>query len=484
MARQQILEPVDRLADIRARIAPVFAVQREYSWTMARTTAAERIRRLEALRDAILARSQQLFDALYADLRKHAAEVELTELQPALVEIGHAIKNLRSWMRPRRVSTPLNLFGTRSEVTYEPKGVVLILSPWNYPFNLMINPLVAAVAAGNCAMLKPSEKTPSTSRLLKEIVEDVFDEREVALFEGDADVAKVLLDLPFDHIFFTGSPRIGRIVMEAAARHLASVTLELGGKSPVIVGEDADLERAARRIVWGKFINAGQTCVAPDYVLVPESREDTFVAAAKSAVARYYGQTEEDRRKSPDLCRLVDTPSFTRLQTLLDDAVERGAVVEIGGVGDASTRYLAPTVLSNVDRDSEIMQDEIFGPILPVLTYRSLDEAIALIRKRGKPLALYVFSDRKQFVDRVLAETSAGGTAINNVVLHFVNPNLPFGGIGESGIGSYHGEFGFRAFSHERAILRQSSAHIFHFLYPPYTPRIRRMLGLLTRWLG
>jgi aldehyde dehydrogenase (NAD+) len=485
VTRQQTVERIDHDASAAGldRIHTLFKEQQAHRWAMARTTARERAARLERLRDAILASTQELFDALHADLHKHAAEVELTELQPALVEIGHPIKHLKRWMRPRRVGTPLTLFGTRSELRYEPKGVVLVIAPWNYPFNLIVNPLVAAIAAGNCVMLKPSEKTPHVSSYVARLVRDVFDEREVALVEGDAEVAEALLDLPFDHIFFTGSTRVGRIVMEAAARHLASVTLELGGKSPVIVAEDADVDRAARRIVWGKFLNAGQTCVAPDYVLVHESRERDFVDRATAVVASFYGATEEDRRKSPDLCRVVDAAGVERLAALVEDAVARGARVETGGVSESSERYVAPTILTNVDPDANLMREEIFGPVLPVLTYRTLDEVISFIRRRGKPLALYVFSDRDVTVERLVHETTSGGTAVNNVVLHLANPNLPFGGIGESGTGSYHGEFGFRAFSHERAVLRQGVAHTFHYFYPPYTDRVRRMLSYVTRWV-
>jgi aldehyde dehydrogenase (NAD+) len=305
----------------------------------------------------------------------------------------------------------------------------------------------------------------------------------VVLLEGDAKTAEALLDLPFDHIFFTGSTRIGRIVMSAAAKHLASVTLELGGKSPVVVAEDADLEKAAKRIVWGKFINAGQTCVAPDYVFAPEAKAPALVEAMKRAVSRYYGESEEDRHRSPDFCRLVDNHSFHRISRLIDDSVAAGAKVEVGGHHHEDDRYVAPTILTNVDTTSPAMKDEIFGPVLPILTYRSLDEVVKYIRRGGKPLAMYVFSNDTATIESLIADTSAGGTAINNVVVHLANPNLPFGGIGESGLGSYHGEYGFRAFSHERAVLEQGRLHTFEFFYPPYTPRIRKMVRKMTDWL-
>jgi aldehyde dehydrogenase (NAD+) len=484
MGRQQLVEeapPAER-ADA-ARLAALFDAQREHRWTMAKTTAAERVERLERLKREIVARASELYDAIHADFRKHAAEVELTELQPVLVEISHTIKHLATWMRPKRVGTPFTLFGTFSEVRYEAKGIALVLAPWNYPFNLLINPLVAAIAAGNCAIVKPSEKTPATSRFVKSLVEDVFDPREVACVEGGADVAKALLELPFDHIFFTGSTRVGKLVMAAAARHLASVTLELGGKSPAIVDESADLDLAARRIVWGKFINAGQTCVAPDYVLVPRSKADAFLERARLAVAAEYGETESARRESADFARIIDSQNAERLRALVDDAVTRGARLVTGGEADVAERYLAPTILGGVTEDAAVMHEEIFGPVLPVLAYGSLDEAIGIVRRRDKPLALYVFSERDETVDRILAETTAGGTAVNNVVVHLANPNLPFGGIGASGVGNYHGEFGFRSLSHERGVLRQGKLGFLQFLYPPYTERVRGMLARVTRWV-
>jgi aldehyde dehydrogenase (NAD+) len=475
-------EDVGESNDAISRIERVFANQRTERWRMAATTAAERSERLRRLKRGILARTTELEAALMSDLHKHPAEVELTELQPALGEINHTIKHLSRWMRPQRVAPTLQLLGTRSEIRYEPKGVVLILAPWNYPFGLTINPLVAAIAAGNCVMIKPSEKAPATSRLLAELVRDVFDESEVALFEGDASVAEALLELPFDHVLFTGSTRIGKVVMTAAARHLASVTLELGGKSPVIVDASADIGTAARRVVWGKFINAGQTCVAPDYVLVPDDKRSAFLEAARRAVDASYGTTDEARKASPDFCRMVDDGAFARMQSLVEDAVSRGATVETGGAFDAGERYVAPTILANVAPEMAVMSEEIFGPILPVVPYRTLDEAIDFVRARPKPLALYVFADDRRTVERVLRETSAGGTAVNTVVLHLANPNLPFGGVGESGTGSYHGLFGFRAFSHERAILRQGLLSTVQRFFPPYTDAVRRNLLLLRKY--
>jgi aldehyde dehydrogenase (NAD+) len=485
MARQMVESAPETKDDFRheplARIKRVFERQQAERWRVASTTASQRIEKLDRLRNAILARVDGLNDALRSDLHKHPSEVELTELQPVLGEIKHSAQHLAKWMRPQRVASSLLLFGTRSELRYEPKGVVLVLAPWNYPFSLTLNPLVAAIAAGNCVMIKPSEKSPATSRLLAEIVRDVFDESEVALFEGDASVAEALLELPFDHIFFTGSTRIGKIVMAAAAKNLASVTLELGGKSPVVIDESADLATTARRVVWGKFINAGQTCVAPDYVLIPESKRQAFLDEARKALAASYGASDEARQASPDFCRMIDSGAFARMKTLVEDAIARGATVEAGGRFDERERYVAPTILSNVRTEMSVMSDEIFGPVLPVLSYRTLDEAIGFVRARPKPLALYVFADDRRAIERVLGETTAGGTAVNTVVMHLANPNLPFGGVGESGLGNYHGHFGFKAFSHERAVLRQGFVSTLQRFFPPYTESVRKNLQLVRR---
>ncbi|HQR36899.1 MAG TPA: aldehyde dehydrogenase family protein [Blastocatellia bacterium] len=487
MSVQQSAESVHEsagTAPVIARVNALFDAQRAHRWTMARTTASERATRLRQLKQAIIARKQDLFDAIHADFRKHQVEVELSELQPVLQEIDHTIKHLAKWMRPRRVSTPLLLFGTHSEVRYEAKGVMLILSPWNYPFYLTINPLVGAIAAGNTAIVKPSEKTPNTSRFIASLVADVFDPREATVVEGEVDVAKALLDLPFDHITFTGSTAVGKIVMAAAAKHLTPVTLELGGKSPAIVDETADPVEAARRIAWGKFLNCGQTCVAPDYVLVHTSRADAFLDALKGVVDESFGATPDAVHDSTDLCRLVDNGAFERVAGLVDDATSRGARVVAGGQRDASDRFIAPTVLADVPDDAAVMQEEIFGPVLPVLRVGSVDEAIAFVQARPKPLALYVFSSRDANVERILAHTNAGGTAVNNVVVHLANTNLPFGGTGASGMGNYHGEFGFREFSHERAVLRQGWPNMFAMFFPPYGEKVRKMVARVTWYVS
>ena len=460
-----------------------FAALRLSRWRVAQTTAAQRVGKLQRLRRALLANRAGLRAALTADLHRPPEESEILELQPLLQELDHAIKNLKAWMRPRRVSTPLLLAGTRSEVRFEPKGLVLILAPWNYPVDLALAPLIAAVAAGNCALLKPSEKSAETAKVIERIVQEAFPANEVTCMLGGPEVAQALLALPFDHIFFTGSTRLGKLVMRAAAENLASVTLELGGKCPTLVDEQADVEVAAERIAWGKFVNAGQTCIAPDYVLVHRARERQLIDGLKGHLARMYGDSPEARR-TKDYCRIIDENGTARLGFLLEETLRTGARLEAGGEFDRATCYVAPTILSGVAADAPIMREEIFGPILPVLAYDSLADALRIIQSRPKPLALYVFSKERAPLEQVLSQTSAGATIWNNVLLHFGNHNLPFGGTGESGMGNYHGWFGFRAFSHERAVMTQSRFTMASRLFPPYGEKTRKMLAWIDRLLG
>jgi len=463
------------------RIQELFDRQRANQAAVKRTTAAQRVQKLARLRDAIMAREQAIRDALFADFRKHPAESEISEIVPVLIEIKDAIKHLSSWMKPQKVATPMTLVGTHSSVYYEPKGCVLIIGPWNYPFQLVIAPLIAAVAAGNCVIVKPSELTAQTSHLLVELIASVFPEEEVAVVEGDHVETQKLLALPLDHFFFTGLTRVGRIVAEAAAKHLASTTLELGGKSPAVVDDSADLATTAKRLVWGKFVNSGQTCIAPDYVMVSEHRERALVDALRSSIADSYGATDSERRDSKDLCRIINGRNFDRLKKLLDDSVAQGAQVELGGQADAGDRYIAPTILTSVKGDTAIMSEEIFGPILPILTYKSIDEVAPFITARDKPLAMYVFGEDEGRVEKLISETTAGGTCVNNTLIPFANHNLPFGGVGASGLGNYHGFYGFKAFSHERAVLRQGRLDMLSQLYPPYTGKVSRMLKWMRR---
>jgi aldehyde dehydrogenase (NAD+) len=378
-------------------------------------------------------------------------------------------------MKPKSVSTPIVLFGSNSKIYYEARGVVLILSPWNYPFSLLLNPLIAAVAAGNCVMAKPSEKTPHTSALLKELIDEIFAPNEVAIILGEIEVAQRLLELPFDHIFFTGSIGVGKKVMMAAAKNLSSVTLELGGKSPVILDTEVDLEEAVSRLAWGKYINGGQTCVAPDYLFIPEDLKENFLKLFTKQIKINFGETSHDRLKNPDFARLIDNRSFQRLHALLD-----GEKSTLTDEVFSDQNYLPP-ILVETSLSSSLMKDEIFGPILPLITYKSIDEVINYIRSGTKPLALYIFSKRRSFIKNILASTTSGGAVVNHVVVHLANPYLPFGGVGHSGQGSYHGHFGFKAFSHEKSVLTQGRFTLTSLYFPPYSTWLSKLSFKLLR---
>lgn len=461
------------------RIAAAFALQKEGAdRRRIEFGLAERRAALASLRAAIQRREADVVAALAADFGKPETEVILTEILPVLAEIRHTSANLKRWMRPKKIAPTLATFGTSARIRPEPRGVCLIVAPWNYPFNLALGPLVSCLAAGNSAIVKPSEMTPATSALIAEIVAETFDPSLVTVVEGGKEVSTALLALPFDHIFFTGSPAVGRIVMEAAAKNLTSVTLELGGKSPTIVGPGADLAKAAQWIAFGKFANAGQTCIAPDYLFVHESVKDAFVAALRERIAASYGS---DPAASPDLARIVNEHHAGRLRGLLDDATTKGAKLLLGGTQEGTR--LAPTLLEAITPEMDIDREEIFGPVLPIMPYADLDDVIARINARPKPLALYVFDRDRAFADRIIAATTSGGVGVNLTVMHYTHPGLPFGGVNNSGIGAAHGEHGFRAFSHERGILEDRFSSL-PMLFPPYGRRARRLAAMAKRFLG
>lgn len=414
---------------------------------------------LRTLGAAVAAAEPALLEALRSDLGKSAAEAYLSETGFVQSEIRHALHQVRSWMRPRRGSLPLAALPGRAYVRPEPKGVVLIIGPWNYPVQLILGPLAGALAAGNCVVIKPSEHAPHTSAALREMLAAAFPPDLVQVVEGGRETAEALLEQRFDHIFFTGSTAVGQKVMAAAARHLTPVTLELGGKSPCIVCADAPLEITARRILWGKCLNAGQTCVAPDYVLVPRSLHDPLVQAMRAALRQFYG---DDPRTSPDFGRIIHAAHHARLVRMLD-----GATVLHGGEHDAASRYFAPTLLGDISPDAAVMREEIFGPVLPLLPYESLDEALAFIRARPDPLALYLFTRDPAIQQRVELETRSGGVCMNDTLVHLLPKDLPFGGRGLSGMGSSHGRFSFDAFSHQKTVVRRSFRFDFAMRYPP-----------------
>jgi len=426
---------------------------------------------LRQLRAMLTEQEGRLIDALVADVGKPRIEAYSTEIAFTLNEIDHTLKHLDAWTKPSKVKVPLTFKPGRASLRPEPLGTVCIIAPWNYPVQLLFAPLVPALAAGNTAVLKPSEVTPSVSALVDEIVPQYFSSSNVAVVTGAVDETTVLLEQRFDHIFYTGNGKVGRIVMRAAAEHLTPVTLELGGKSPAIVAADANIGVAAKRIAWAKFLNAGQTCVAPDYVLVDERVEDQLLSALAEAVTAYYGA---DPRQSNDYARIVNEHHHDRLMKLLDDGGFEATVV--GGSGDRASRYLAPTVLAGVKPDAAVMADEIFGPILPVLGVGDVDEAIRFVNDREKPLALYAFSADDETLEHVVANTSAGGVTLNHAVLHLAVPDLPFGGVGESGMGSYHGKSGFDTFSHAKAVLDKPTRPDPALMYPPYTNTKKKII--------
>ncbi|MCP9773318.1 aldehyde dehydrogenase family protein [Synechococcus sp. Tobar12-5m-g] len=454
---------------------PAIEVLREPFRSGSSRPRAWRLQQLQRIETLLGACEQEVLEALAADLGKPPVEAYF-ELVAVKQELRLAQRQLRRWMAPRPVNLPLSQRPGRAQLIAEPLGCVLIIGPWNYPFSLTLQPLVSALAAGNTAVLKPSEHAPRTSALISELVDRYFDPSVVAVVEGDGAVAAELLELPFDHIFFTGGGRVGRLVMAAAARHLTPVTLELGGKSPAIVLADADLAVTARRIAWGKGLNAGQTCIAPDHLLVEEAVRPALIAALQAEFLRAYGS---DPLQSADLARIVNRAQFDRLSALLEGARQRGQILA-GGQSDAASLRIAPTLLAVERTDDPLMAEELFGPLLPVLGIGSLEEAIRRIRSGPKPLALYLFGRSAAAQEAVLAGTSSGGVCFNDVVMQVGVPELPFGGIGASGMGTYHGKAGFDTFSHQRSVLRRPFRLDLPFRYPPYGDR----LGLIKRLLG
>ncbi len=452
-----------------SEIKNIIALQREYFASNATRDRCFRKEQLKRLKQALKDWEKPLCDALWKDLHKSAEEAIMTELSIVAGEIKNHISHLRGWMRSRSASTPLKMMPSRSRVVSEPLGNALIISPWNYPVQLLLNPLVGAISAGCTAILKPSPYVPNVSRVIEEMICATFDKRYVAVVQGNRDVNSVLLDERFDIIFFTGSPALGRKVMAAAAKNLTPVVLELGGKSPCIVDEEANIDVAARRIAWGKTLNAGQTCIAPDYLLIHRSRQEEFVTAYRKALARLHG---EDIKASRHFVRLVNDKAFERVKGYLKD----GKAV-VGGESDAAERYIAPTLLADVSPGSPVMQEEIFGPVLPMIPFDNRSEAVRFVLEREKPLALYYFGKVKDGKE-VIRLTSAGGSCINDTIMHIANENIPFGGVGNSGMGHYHGKLSFDAFSHKRSVVTTTTLLDLPFRYMPY-----KMFGLVKKLL-
>ena len=452
-------------------IKTIVQKQRDYFNSGATKSVKFRKEQLTLLKNLVSTHEANFIEALKKDLRKHEFEAYATEIGFVLIELKKAISNIDKWAKPRTVPTPLFHFNGSSFVQPEPYGVTLLISPWNYPFQLLFAPLVGAMAAGNTAVLKPSEFAPATSAMIAKVISENFAPEYIACIEGGIPESKALLEEKFDYIFFTGGTNVGRIVYQAAAKHLTPVTLELGGKSPCIVDRDTNISLTAKRIVWGKFVNAGQTCIAPDYILVDKSVKDQLVAKIIEYVKKSYG---DDAQRSEHYPRIINQQHLKRVAAYIED----GDIL-FGGKVDESDNYIEPTLLENVSEDAKVMTDEIFGPILPIIEYDNLNEAIAFINKRPKPLALYIFSKDDKKVQKVLSETSAGGVTINDTLLHIANPHLPFGGVGESGIGAYHGQLSFDVFSHMKSVLRRTFLVDDPVRYAPYKLKISWLRRLM-----
>ena len=440
---------------VYADIGRVFDLQQSHQWEMKATTAEERKEKLKKLKSAVEAHGDEIVAAVKQDTRKPEGEIKVTEILGVIGNIQRNIDNLDEWMKPVEVIPSQNKNDT-ARIVYEARGVCLILGPWNFPLGLTMGPLAAAVAAGNCCMVKLTDLCPATARVAAKIIKQAFDEKEVALFEGGVDVATALLDLPFNHIFFTGSTRVGKLVMAAAAKNLATVTLELGGKSPVIVDEGADVKKIAGDLAAAKQFNGGQACISPDYVFIKEQQKGALIEEFRAKVKQNLYRDDGSIKKE-SIAQIVNDQNFVRIKKLFDDAVAKGAKIAVGGTLEQADRTIHPTMLTDVTPDMQIMQEEIFAPIVPVMTYKNIDEVIEHISGRAKPLALYIYSNDRNNIDKVLSRTSSGGVTINGFFSHYLENQLPFGGINQSGMGSYHGVFGFKAFSHERAIYIQEN---------------------------
>ena len=440
-------------------IDEVINKQREFFNTDKTKDVKFRLEHLKKLKNSIIANEGEIKKALKEDLNKSESESYMTEIGMTLSELSYDIRHVRGWSKNKRVGTPLAHFPARSFISKEPYGVALILSPWNYPFMLLIDPLIGAISAGNCAVLKPSEFAPNTANVIEKIVKECFEEEYVTVIQGDKDVSQSLIEKKFDYIFYTGGTRVGKIVMQEASKNLVPVTLELGGKSPCIIDEKYSMHLAAKRLLFGKLLNAGQTCIAPDYVLINKNVKDEFINELRKILKEFLGENPVENEDYP---KIVNERHFERLTNLID-----GENVVIGGKSDENLLKIEPTILDNPKIDSKVMSEEIFGPILPVITYEKIEDAIEYIKKFEKPLALYMFTNDKKIQNKILNEISFGGGCINDTIIHIANSNMGFGGVGYSGIGNYHGKRSFDTFSHERSITKKYSLDL-PMRYMPY----------------
>ncbi len=453
------------MTDFDAEVRQILSEQKRFFQSGATLDTKFRRDALTRLFDKIEEMRPEINDALHSDLRKSEFEAIETETSGILEEIIYMRRHLKKWAKPKRVGVHLNNMPAKGRLHPEPYGSVLIFSAWNYPFQLAISPLIAAIAAGNCVVLKPAEQAPATAELIKKLLDACFDRKYIATICGGHDKAEILLQNKFDYIFYTGGANVGRKIMLAAAENLTPVTLELGGKSPCIVAEDADLNVTAKRLVWGKFLNSGQTCLAPDYLLVHEKIKQPLLEKMKEVIKQFYG---EDIQKSPDYPRIINEHHFDRLSGLLE-----GQEIFCGGRTDREDLYIEPTILAETDPESKIMQEEIFGPVMPVISWSDFAEAIDFINAREKPLGLYYFSTAKRELDTLIQKTSAGGVSVNDTITHFINPLMPFGGVGESGMGAYHGKYGFDTFSHFKPVMVKPTFIDIPMRYPPFANKLK-----------
>lgn len=441
----------------------------------------ERISFLDKLEHEIIENRNNITEALHSDFRKSKIETESTEIFPILSEIRLFKKHLKKWAAEKSVSNNLVFFGSDAKIQFEPKGNCLIISPWNYPFQLAIVHLVACISAGNTAIIKPSEFAPNTNKVIQKIISSIFNPNHVTVIEGEIEVTTYLLNKKFDHIHFTGSPKVGKIVMEAGAKNLSSVTLELGGKSPLIIDDTMDINTVVSKAVWGKLINNGQTCIAPDYILIKEDVLNDFVDTFKKHLENTFGK---DPKQSPDLARIINNRNFDRIKNLIEDAISKGASCPYGNEYDESELYIKPTILNNLSQDSEILFEEIFGPVFPIITWKTKEEASEFINNREKPLSLYIFSKDKNLINYICNTTSSGALMVNDTLLHIMHPNLPFGGVNNSGIGNSTGEYGFKDFSHAKPVLNVNQLFSpTKFINYPYKPLTQKIIDLMLKYL-
>ncbi|MHC8947706.1 aldehyde dehydrogenase family protein [Sphingobacterium hungaricum] len=459
-------------------INEVYEKQLVHKSVLKQSLAEDRIKLLKKLLKSIENNSEQIKQALFLDFRKSPIETDITEIFAASFEIKEIIKNLAKWMRNQKVSNPLSFFSIKPYLHYEPKGNSLIITPWNYPFQLPISHFASSIAAGNTVILKLSEYSPHVNEVIASILKEIFKEEHVFVVNGAKEETTHLLSLKFDHIHFTGSSEVGKIVMAAASKNLSDITLELGGKSPVFIDKNVNVKQVVKNIIWAKFVNAGQTCIAPDYLIVDKQIQNEIEQTFKEELVRAFG---ENPKNSPDFARIINDKQFDRLVEGLNDARAIGAHLIAGGISDSKERYISPTIIRNVSQQNRLMVEEIFGPILPIIYVGQVNEGLNVVNRKEKPLALYIFSKDANYVEHVIRNTTAGGTCVNDAMVHILHPNLPFGGVNNSGIGQSLGWYGFKSFSHERAIAEARFMPMSKFFWFPYTDKTKSVLKWLRK---